>query len=454
MVNSKTAMATFFLVLLFVTLPNILRVTRFPSPITTPRPLLSSTHLVTHPDPDPDIGSGVQCMRPDSRPYQGGTDRVGGVSLETCLFTRACAVDEKIFLFHSPKAGAPSDRLPLMLDTRSLGGHNSGTVGPQSRKLLEVVSADPEDNLTAFAARHNLTYLPRTSVAVSSEFNPLNFGHVIIDDVGMAFLAADAFNLGPDFFYGRHLKEDQSNVAKRIAGALKEDIFTSERMVNTKKGFCVENIVVGTAYYNARNPTHCADGASWARLGNWLSSRILTNGGVEVSQQPASLNSEITHSSKLPHLVIGDKGEGARRGIQNVEDLATEGGELSKLFRVTVARFHNMSHVEAALLMADCDIYFTPTGGISFTGLFLPAGALMVTVRKTDHVEDSFWMCLSHIHVVEYIPIDDEVRPGAKGSGQEGRHAPFSLDTERVVQFLKRSWEQHKLSRTYTHKEW
>lgn len=84
-----------------------------------------------------------------------------------------------------------------------------------------------------------------------------------------------------------------------------------------------ENVYAGTAYYNARRPTGCADAAGWVRFARWAQNRLL----LDVRND--------TGDHRQPRVVIADKGAIARRGIKNIESLATK---LKETFSVTIAR--------------------------------------------------------------------------------------------------------------------
>lgn len=192
-------------------------------------------------------GSAVLCLRPGSRPYKVDA-RPGGLSLETCLVKNACVLNGSIYIF-ADSAGAPMPaRLPRSLDTRSIGGYTA-EAATSARRTIELRAAAAGDSLIAFSTRYRLVRV-KDPVVVSSEFNPTNFGHVIIDDVGCAFLAADAFGLAGDTLaYAEHKAgsgyHTNSIKARRISKGLKKALFSPGRLLDTADGFCASNIIAG-----------------------------------------------------------------------------------------------------------------------------------------------------------------------------------------------------------------
>ena len=129
--------------------------------------------------------------------------------------------------------------MPTCLATRSSGGRGP-LHPPNSESCLTVAPAPPRfGTARAFAREHGSPFFSHAPLVVSSEFYAVNGGHVILDDIGLAYAAARAWGFD-DFVYVSHHRKSGELEPFRGPRAVWNDSYSSTlaraaaRLVSTR----------------------------------------------------------------------------------------------------------------------------------------------------------------------------------------------------------------------------
>jgi len=375
--------------------------------------------------------------------------------------------------------------LPHCLATRSSGARGADH-SPRSEGCVGVEAEKGTAN--AFARRHQLRYYSMPLV-LSSEFFAPNGGHVLLDDIGLAFALARSFGAGDEWMYASHLRKhgalaspaqrangSSARTAQRaspadplllgdasarvIARAAAKRALMVERqqelfdllwpggVPSSSAGFCARAVLAGTAVFNPRGGVGApgagrADASLWRDFSAWLLRRLR----LPSTRAPPLPLPAATAPARRPRLLLTVKQQRLPRAILNADSLPDAPCMRGAFGGATAVRWETVSHMEAARLMQAHHVFLTPSGAAAFMALFMPRPSAVVYVAGEDRNDLIYLDALTHLLLRRYEPLASELigRCAVHNASVEARFGGcaqrFRLRAERVCAQARATFE-------------